>query len=241
MACHPGARPPGHDQDGEDADMVGDVRHNPGPGRGPERSGDIRTRLLERPAVPRTGEYVAETLARRADAGSPEEQGRLVRAAKTGDPRAREQLIERFLPLVVSLARSCRVEGLDFADLVQEGVVGLLRALERFDPDGGVPFPAYARWWVRYSDRTGQQAGEAALAARAPTTRRSASAVRPMSTPTGWPSTTYQLSLDGRWVPRTSPLRARFPRSSGAVEPGPNSAIGGGIRTRTASSVDGLP
>ena len=75
----------------------------------------------------------------------------LVRAARSGDPRAREQLVERFLPLVVSIARSYRVEGLELADLVQEGVVGLLRALERFDPDRGVPFGAYARWWVRYS------------------------------------------------------------------------------------------
>lgn len=53
----------------------------------------------------------------------------LVRAAKAGDPRAREQLIERFMPLVVSQARHFRVEGLEFADLVQEGVVGLPRAL----------------------------------------------------------------------------------------------------------------
>jgi RNA polymerase sigma factor (sigma-70 family) len=74
-----------------------------------------------------------------------------VRAARSGDQRAREQLTERFLSMVVSLARSFRVEGLEFADLVQEGVVGLLRALERFDPNRGVPFPAYAIWWVRYS------------------------------------------------------------------------------------------
>lgn len=54
------------------------------------------------------------------------------------DPAAREQLIERFLPLIVSLARSYRTEGLDFADLVQEGCVGLLRALDRFDAARGV-------------------------------------------------------------------------------------------------------
>lgn len=97
------------------------------------------------------GGYLAETLALRDDDGSPDEQAALVRAAKSGDRRAREELIERFLPLVVSIARSFRVEGLEFADLPQQGVVGLLRALERFDPDRGVPFPAYATWWVRNS------------------------------------------------------------------------------------------
>jgi RNA polymerase sigma factor (sigma-70 family) len=131
--------------DGEIAEL------NEASSRGLERSGELRARLLEGSAAPRTGEYVAETLALHDDAGSPEEQAALVRAAKAGDQRAREQLIERYLPLVVSLARSFRVEGLEFADLVQEGVVGLLRALERFDPDRGVPFPAYATWWVRYS------------------------------------------------------------------------------------------
>jgi RNA polymerase sigma factor (sigma-70 family) len=75
----------------------------------------------------------------------------LVRAAKAGDPRAREELIERYLPLVVATARSLHAEGLDFTDLVQEGVTGLLRALERFDLDRGAPFAAYAKPWIRYS------------------------------------------------------------------------------------------
>jgi RNA polymerase sigma factor (sigma-70 family) len=74
----------------------------------------------------------------------------LIRAAQAGDRLAREALIEAFLPLVGSLARvyreSPRVERIE---LVQEGVVGLLRALERFDPDRGIPFWGYASWWVR--------------------------------------------------------------------------------------------
>ncbi|MBD0330756.1 MAG: sigma-70 family RNA polymerase sigma factor [Thermoleophilia bacterium] len=73
----------------------------------------------------------------------------LVRAAQAGDVAARERLIERSIPLVVSLARSYRVDGLDLADLIQEGCVGILRALARYDPDRGVPFEAYAAWWVR--------------------------------------------------------------------------------------------
>lgn len=73
----------------------------------------------------------------------------LVRRAASGDVAAREEVIERFLPLILALARRYRVDGLDLADLVQEGCVGLLRALARFDPDVGAPFGAYATWWIR--------------------------------------------------------------------------------------------
>lgn len=72
----------------------------------------------------------------------------LVLRAVAGEATAREQLIELYLPLVVSLARQYRTEGLEFAELVQEGCVGLLRALARYDPGRG-PFGAYASWWIR--------------------------------------------------------------------------------------------
>lgn len=75
----------------------------------------------------------------------------LVRRAQEGDTAAREQLVGRLLPLVSALARRFRTEGLDQTDLIQEGIVGLLRALERYDPDRGVPFAAYASWWIRQS------------------------------------------------------------------------------------------
>jgi RNA polymerase sigma factor (sigma-70 family) len=75
----------------------------------------------------------------------------LVLRAQAGDTVAREQLIDRLLPLVSSLARRFRTEGLDQTDLIQEGIVGLLRALERYDPLRGVPFAAYATWWIRRS------------------------------------------------------------------------------------------
>jgi RNA polymerase sigma factor (sigma-70 family) len=82
-----------------------------------------------------------------ADSEAPD----LVRRAQAGDTGAREELIGRLLPLVSSLARRFRTEGLDQTDLIQEGIVGLLRALERYDPERGVPFAAYATWWVRQS------------------------------------------------------------------------------------------
>jgi RNA polymerase sigma factor (sigma-70 family) len=73
----------------------------------------------------------------------------LVRRAQEGDMPAREELIQRLLPLVNSIARRYRTPGLERADLVQEGSVGILRALQRFDPERGVPFSVYAALWIR--------------------------------------------------------------------------------------------
>jgi RNA polymerase primary sigma factor len=75
---------------------------------------------------------------------------RLIEAAQAGDRRAREELVEAFLPLIAGVARVYRgSETITRLELMQEGVVGLLRALERFDPTLGVPFWGYAGWWVR--------------------------------------------------------------------------------------------
>lgn len=73
----------------------------------------------------------------------------LVIAAKEREPDARAALIESFTPLVGSVARIYRRASVSRAELMQEGVVGLLRALERYDPELGTPFWAYASWWVR--------------------------------------------------------------------------------------------
>lgn len=96
---------------------------------------------------PRVDALLAE--AERGGDGTPSELDLLALRAQAGDAGAREQLIGRLLPLVSSLARSYRTEGLDDADLVQEGVLGLLRALQRYEPDRGTPFSAWAAWWVR--------------------------------------------------------------------------------------------
>ena len=77
---------------------------------------------------------------------------RLVEAAQAGDRRAREELVEAFLPLIVSVARVYRgPPSITRVELMQEGVVGLLRGLERYDPSLGVPFWGYAAWWVRHA------------------------------------------------------------------------------------------
>jgi RNA polymerase sigma factor (sigma-70 family) len=74
----------------------------------------------------------------------------VIAAAQNGDARARAQLVEAYMPLLASVARIYRDSPrVDRIELLQEGVVGLLRALERYEPDRGVPFWAYAAWWVR--------------------------------------------------------------------------------------------
>ncbi len=80
-----------------------------------------------------------------------EEEKILTRAAKSGSEEARDRLVESNIRLVINIAKSYQSWSIPLEDLIQEGVIGLMTAIDRFDPEKGFRFSTYATHWIRQS------------------------------------------------------------------------------------------
>lgn len=96
-----------------------------------------------------TGQYLSEIGA--APLLTAAEEKSFARLALRGDEAARQRMIESNLRLVVNIARRYANRGLPFLDVVEEGNLGLIHAVKKFDPERGFRFSTYATWWIRQS------------------------------------------------------------------------------------------
>lgn len=142
---------------GSDAQCEIPSRESASPDDAPERDQWTRELPLDEPAPGLSADFInditqiylneiGQHLLLKAD-----EELRLARAMKAGDFEARQKLIEHNLRLVVGIAKHYTNRGLALLDLIEEGNLGLIHALEKFDPERGFRFTTYATWWIRQS------------------------------------------------------------------------------------------
>ncbi|MBU6437178.1 MAG: sigma-70 family RNA polymerase sigma factor [Betaproteobacteria bacterium] len=132
---------------------------------GPPETEDAGSDVLQR--------YLLEI--RRHELFTPEQELDVARRAKAGDFVARQSMIEHNLRLVVSIAKGYAGRGVALSDLIEEGNLGLIHAIEKFEPDRGFRFSTYASWWIR-------QNVERALVQQARTVRLPLHVIREVST-----------------------------------------------------------
>lgn len=124
----------------------------------PSTAEDLRTYLKEISETPllsgeeekRLSKAIAEAIYAQQRIGTPEQSPSDLRIVREGN-KAREELTKANLRLVVSIAKRYRSRGLPFLDLIQEGNIGLMKAVEKFDYQRGFKFSTYATWWIRQS------------------------------------------------------------------------------------------
>lgn len=126
---------------------------------------------------------------------TPDEEVHLARRIKKGDLLARDEMIRCNLRLVVSIAKNYTRRGLSLLDLIEEGNLGLLRAVEKFDPAQGCRFSTYASWWIRQSIK-----------------RSLINAVKPVEIPA------YMVEMINKWRRTATQLECDLSRPPGQEE-----------------------
>jgi RNA polymerase primary sigma factor len=134
-----------------DIELVEEIDPVPAPEveRAPERRADPKARLDLEPEVTTDAlQLFFKAIGKVALLTAPQEVA-LAKRIERGDVDAKQMMVESNLRLVVSIAKRYRNQGLPFLDLIQEGTIGLVRAVEKFDFRKGFKFSTYATWWIR--------------------------------------------------------------------------------------------
>src|SRR5512133_3141490 len=134
---------------GSEADRAG-MRH-PGANADAEPAQDFNPRDISGEVAGESSDtltlYLREV--RRTELFTAEQEFETATRARAGDFAARQSMIEHNLRLVVSIAKSYLGRGVPLSDLIEEGNLGLMHAIDKFEPERGFRFSTYATWWIR--------------------------------------------------------------------------------------------